>query len=189
MARIDTIPLERMTPGQRRFHDGLVAKKGRPVRGPWMVFLHAPEIGERFAGIVEYFNSDTPVPHKLKSLAILTIARAYTAQYEWYIHEKRARAAGLDEEVIEAIRNGTRPAFRDPTEALVYDLTSEVLEKGLLGDELRARAASVLGQASVLELLAQIGFYIAVAIVVVTYDVETLDGSVPLSVLHQRGSV
>jgi 4-carboxymuconolactone decarboxylase len=183
MPRIDVIPLEKMTPGARRFHDGLVTKKGRPVSGPWIAFLHAPEIGERLASVVEYFNSDTRVPHTLKGIAILTVARAYTAQYEWYIHEKRARAAGLDAAVIDAIRSGARPAFRDPSEALVYDLTSEVLKTGSVSDDLRARAVSVLGQAAVLELVAQIGFYIAVAIVVVTYDVETADGTAPLPVL------
>ena len=47
MPRIDAIPVERMDPAQRRFHDGLVTKKRRPVSGPWVVFLHAPERQEQ----------------------------------------------------------------------------------------------------------------------------------------------
>jgi len=183
MARIAPIALEQLTEAQRRLHDR-IAKAGRgAAAGPWAVMLRVPELGERLAAVVEYLMSETLVPYKLKRLAVLTIAREYRAQYEWCVHEPRARAAGLAGDVIEAIRNGARPGFRDPDEALVYDMTLEIVRARSLGTGLHARAVDALGEAPTVELIALIGFYIALAVLLVAYDVEAPNRAVPLPAL------
>jgi 4-carboxymuconolactone decarboxylase len=151
MARIAPIPLEQLTEAQRHLHDR-VARAGRgAAAGPWAVLLRIPEVGERLAAVVECLMSQTLVPHRLKRLAILIIAREYNAQYEWFVHEPRARAAGLEAEVIESIRNGSRPVFRDADEALVYDMTEQIVRERALGAELHSRAVDALGEAPVVE--------------------------------------
>ena len=179
MARIAPIPLERMTVAQRHLHDR-VASAGRGAAvGPWAVLLHVPEVGERLAGVVECLMSETLVPPKLKRLAILTIARAYAAPYEWAVHEPRARAAGLDAAVIEALRTGARPDFGDPKEALVHAMTNEIVLARELGGSLYSRAVDALGEPAVVELVALIGFYIALAVLLVAYDVEAPNDASP----------
>ena len=183
MARIAPIALDQLSEAQRRLHER-VAKAGRgAAAGPWAVLLRIPEVGERLAAVVEYLMSQTLVPHNLKRLAILTIAREYSAQYEWCVHEPKARAAGLADEVIEAIRNGGRPRFRDPDEALVYDMTAEIVRRRSLGAGLHARAVESLGEAPAVELITLIGFYIALAVLLVAYDVEAPNGAVPLAAI------
>ena len=179
MARIAPVPPDRMTPDQRRLSDLIVAQGRRADAGPFAALLHAPAVAERVAGFVDFFLSDTLVAHKLKELAILVIARAYTAQYEWFVHERRARAVGLDPAIIEALRGRARPAFKDPAEALVHDMTGEILADRCLSDAHYARAVATLGEAAVVELITLIGFYIAIAVVLVCYQVDAPDGVPP----------
>ena len=80
----------------------------------------------------------------LKEIAIITVARQYTAQYEWYVHARRAKEVGVDDAIIDAIRHRKRPRFSDPREALVYDMTLEMVEQRRLGDALYARALETL---------------------------------------------
>ena len=177
MARIEPIALADMTVEQRRLHDQISAQRtGGEVRGPFAILLHVPDIGRRVADMVNHMLSDTLVPHRLKELAILTIARQYTAQYEWGVHVRRALRLGLDEAVIDAIRHNRRPDFHHADQALVYDMTNEIVDKRRLGDDHYARAVAALGEAAVVELVALIGFYIMVAVLLVSYQVELPDG-------------
>ena len=183
MARIEPIPPQRMTAEQRRLHEMIAARRtGGKVSGPFAVLLHAPEIGKPVAALIDQLLSDSRVPHKLKEIAILAIARKYTAQYEWFVHERRARRFGVDDAVIEAIRHRRHPDFGDPIEELVYDMTNEIVDARRLGDDHYARAVAALGEAAVVELVVLIGFYISVAVLLVSYQVEVPDsGAVPLS--------
>ena len=44
-------------------------------------------------------------------LAVLFIARHWSAQYEWHVHKKAGMRAGLANDVIDAIRHHRTPAF------------------------------------------------------------------------------
>jgi 4-carboxymuconolactone decarboxylase len=177
MTRIAPVPRERMTAEQKKLADLIVSQGRRAEAGPFAALLHAPAVAERVAGFVDFFLSDTLVAHKLKELVILVIARDYTAQYEWFVHERRARAVGLDHAVIEALRVRKRPAFKDPNEALVHDMTAEILTQKRLSDAHYARAVAALGELAVVELITLIKFYIAIAVVLVSYEVEAPDGA------------
>lgn len=177
MARIAPVPPEDMTAEQRAMFDLVASQRGQgKVRGPFALLLHAPDIGTRVADMVNHFLSDTRVPHKLKELAIIAVARRYSAQYEWFIHAARAVRVGLAEETAETIRTGARPAFADADEALVYDLAVEIVETRTLSDETYAKATAALGEPATLELVSLVGFYIMVAVVLNAYRVEIPDG-------------
>jgi 4-carboxymuconolactone decarboxylase len=177
MPRLEAPPLESMTAEQRAMHD-LVAKQRSvgKVRGPFALLLNAPDIGGRVADMVNHFLSDTRVSHKLKELAIIAVARRYSARYEWFIHAPRAVRMGLAEETKETIRSNRRPDFTDPEEALVYDLAVEMAETRKLSDETYAKAKAALGEPALLELVSLVGFYVMVALLLNAYDVEVPDG-------------
>ena len=183
MARMDPIPLDQMTAEQRDLHDLIAKQRSRgQVQGPFAVMLQAPEVCERVAEMVNHFLQETRVPLTLKEIAIITIARQYTAQYEWFVHERRAKELGVDDAVIDAIRHRRRPEFNDAKEALVYDMTLEMVEQRRLGDNLYASAIETFGNAAVVELVALIGFYIMIAVFLVSFEVEVPDpNAVPLS--------
>jgi len=177
MARIAPVPPEDMTAEQRAMHDLVASQRGHgKVRGPFALLLHAPDVGTRVADMVDHFLSDTRVAHKLKELAIIAVARRYTARYEWFIHAARAVRMGLDERTAETIRSGARPDFADPAEALVFDLAVEIVETRTLSDETYEAAVAALGEPATLELVALVGFYIMIAVVLNAYRVEIPDG-------------
>ena len=64
------------------------------------------------------------------------MAREWRAQFEGWAHEHIARRAGVDGEVIAAIRAQERPAFDDPDEELAYEFASELLETRRVSDTL-----------------------------------------------------
>lgn len=173
---MEPIPLGRMTDEQRRLHDLIARQRSRgQVQGPFAVMLRAPDVCERVSEMVNHFLGETRVPLTLKEIAIITIARQYTAQYEWFVHVRRARELGVDEAVIDAIRHRRRPEFGDPAEALVYDMTLEMVEQRRLGDALYERALDAFGDDGVVELVALIGFYIMIAVFLVSFEVEVPD--------------
>jgi 4-carboxymuconolactone decarboxylase len=181
MARIAPVARDKMDEAQRRLYDKVMSQRGR-VRGPFDVLMHAPEIGDRLTDLVQHYHSDTRVPKNVKELAILTIARHYTAQYEWLVHEPGARKAGVPDAVIEAIRNRRAPEFSDPKEAVAYAMVNEIVGTRKIGDATYARAVELLGEPAVVELVTQIGFYIAIAVLLVSFQVDVPAGEkIPLA--------
>jgi len=178
MARIEPIPLERMTDEQRALHDLILSQRSRgKVQGPFAILLHAPDVGARVADLVQHFLGETRMEMKLKELAILCIARRYTARYEWFVHENRARNAGLSDAAIEALRGGAVPPFADDGEKLVYRMVEEIVERRKLSDERFAEAVAAFGEPATVEFIAFIGFYIMIAVVLTSFDVEAPDGA------------
>ena len=176
MARIDPIPMDQMTPDQRRLNDEIAGSRGGgPAKGPFALWLRTPELAEHANAFGSYLRHGTTVPQRLVELAVLVVARTYTAQYEWYVHVRRAIEVGLDEAIIDEIRHRRRPDFKDPKEALVYDMTLEIVEQRQLGDTLYASAKETFGEPALVELIALIGFYVMIAVFLNSFQVEVPD--------------
>src|SRR5882757_11462489 len=56
---------------------------------------------------------------KLRELAILQVARAAEAEYEWIQHVTIAQAVGVPDEQIDAVERGELDAFADPERAVL----------------------------------------------------------------------
>jgi 4-carboxymuconolactone decarboxylase len=183
MARIDVIPLDKMTPEQRRVNDFIAAKRhGGQARGPFGIWLRNPVLAEKAAIFGDYVRDELSIDRKLAELAILAIARHYSAQYEWFAHERHARTAGIDDAIIEAIRNGKMPDLADEKMAATYAMTKEILETNAVSDATYARALAALGEVELVELGTTIGFYSMVAMMLVAFLVDVPEGPDPLPV-------
>ncbi len=176
MARVAPLPLDQLNAEQRALYDSIAAVGRSAARGPFSVMLRSPAIGEKFADLVTFFHSETGMKMAHKELAILTIARLHTAQYEWHAHEKRALDSGVPGSVVEALRRRETPDFADPELALVHALTTEIIETRALGDETYASAVAAWGEDSVVELISQIATYVAIALFLVVFQIGIPDG-------------
>ena len=76
--------------------------------------------GDRYQALGEQIRFNASVPFKLVELAVLVVARHYTAQFEWYAHRKHATNAGLNPAIADAIAEGKRPTGMDADETAVY---------------------------------------------------------------------
>ena len=173
-----------MTADQKAFVTGVLSGPRGDISGSLGVMLVSPIFGDlaqkaiayaRFAGR-EGYSSVSP---KLTELAIIMGARAWTAHYAWYVHRRAAERAGLSTEVIDAIRDGRRPAAMDREVAAVYTFCNELLTTKQVSDATLQSARSVLGgDRGVVDLVATLGVYQLVAMTMVVDQFPLPEGVV-----------
>src|SRR5262249_32576107 len=101
-----------MTLDQRRVAQAVATGPRGGLRGPFHALLRSPELADRVRHLGDYVRFESTVPAALRELAILLVARFWSAHYEWNAHRKHAVAAGLDPSIADAIEAGTRPRER-----------------------------------------------------------------------------
>ena len=107
--RFKTLTPDTMTPEQRRVAEAIVKGPRGGMRGPFNALLRSPGLADAAQKLGEQVRFKMSMPAPLRELAILLTARHWTAQYEWYAHNKIAREAGLRR------RSATRsPKGKDP---------------------------------------------------------------------------
>ena len=110
----------------------------------------------RFAGR-EGFSS---VPPKLNELAILVVAKHWSAEYVWNAHHNAAVRLGIPAETVEAIRTGKRPAVMEKDVDAVYNFAIDFMAKREVSDATLQAARSVLGgDRGVVDLVGTMGLY------------------------------
>lgn len=177
MARLDPIPMDQMTPEQRRLNDKIAGSRGGgPAKGPFALWLRTPELADHANAFGTYLRHGTSVPQRLVELAVLIVARTYTAQYEWHAHAAHADRLGLSPELVEAIRTRKKPVIVEKEEKIVHAVTTELTVKRKLSAATYALAKEILGEQMLLDLVTIIGFYTMVAVVLVAFDVDIPDG-------------
>ncbi|MBR3369472.1 MAG: carboxymuconolactone decarboxylase family protein [Rhodobacteraceae bacterium] len=128
------------------------------VRGPLATWLYRPELAARAQDLGRYCRYDTLLPPpRLSELAILTMARHWSAEYEWAAHKKEALKAGLSASVTEAIRTGTQPEYTDEHIKVVHAVARSILETSDVSDSLYAAAVAALGTEKLIDLVGLLG--------------------------------
>jgi 4-carboxymuconolactone decarboxylase len=174
-----------MTADQQAFVKSVLSGPRGDISGSLGVMMPSPIFADlaqktiayaRFAGREGYSS----VPPKLSELAILMGARAWTAQYAWYVHRPAAEKVGLPADVINAIRDGRRPAKMDRDVAVVYDFCNELLTTKQVSDATLQAARTVLGgDRGVVDLVGTLGMYQLVAMMMVVDQFPLPEGVAP----------
>ncbi len=189
MKRFEELPPAQMSAEQLRVVAGAVAGARGRVPVPMQAWLHSPELADRAQRLGEFARYQTTLAGRLSELAILVVARTWTAQYEWFAHRRDALKAGLGEDVIAAIAVGREPEFAADDEALVYAFSRSVMLRYGVDDGLYARATEVLGAQGVVELVGILGYYTLVAMTLNVFemgDVKELEPLVQVGVPPPR---
>lgn len=161
--RFKPLALDQMTQEQRRVAENVLAGPRKSLSGPFSAFIYSPETGDlaqKLGAQVRYHNT---LPEKLKELAILVVARFWTAQYEWYAHHRMALEAGLAPAICDAIASGKRPSGMDAAETAVYDFASELLATKEVSDATFAAVKDRHGEKGVVDLICTLGYYCIVS--------------------------
>ncbi len=180
MSRLPLLALEEMTAAQRAVWDAIAAGPRGPSRyGPFNAWLQSPEFADRAQDLGALLRFGTSIEGRLKELAILCVARHWTAQFEWYAHKKIALDAGLSASVIDAIEARRRPDFVNADEPAIYDFTQELLADRDVSDARYAAAEALLGRAGVVELVGVLGYYTLVSMTLNVFRAPLPDGEAP----------
>ena len=154
-----------MTEAQRKAYEGIISGPRGGARGPFNALLRSPDLADRVQRVGEYVRFKSSLPARLNELAIIIVARYWTAQYEWYAHRRLALEAGLDPKIADAIAERKRPAAMKEDEAAVYDFCTELHEKKSVSDPTYATAVRLFGEQGVVDLIGASGYYTLVSMV------------------------
>ncbi len=179
MSRIADLARDKLTPYQTQVHDEIAGARSGTVRGPFAIWLRLPELADKanqFGNVMRRGQLE----RRLFELMVLVVARHWSAQYEWFAHEKNALAAGIAPEIVEAIRARRLPAFEREDEQLIYELVTEIHETRTVSQATYDRALSALGDGPLIELVTAAGFYTTVAMVINVFDAPVPGDARPL---------
>lgn len=181
MSRFPALYPETMTPAQREVHDAIASGPRGGVRGPFLALLHNPALARHVQALGEYLRFKTRIPAPLLEIAILVTARHWSAQYEWYAHARLAEQAGVARATIDAVARGELPFNLSADEALVHSFAKQVLERGEPDDALFALARDRFGLDGTLDLIALVGYYTTIGLVLNAAQIPIPEGASPLT--------
>jgi len=156
---------DKLNAEQKKYAESILSGPRADISGPLGVMMVTPALGDlvqkavaysRFAGR-EGFSS---VPPKLNELAILVVAKHWSAEYVWNAHHNAAVRLGIPAETVEAIRTGKRPAVMEKDVDAVYNFAIDFMAKREVSDATLQAARSVLGgDRGVVDLVGTMGLY------------------------------
>ena len=156
---------DQLTAQQKKYAESILSGPRADISGPLGVMMVSPELGDltqkavayaRFAGR-EGFSS---VPPKLNELAILVVAKHWSAEYVWNAHHNAAVRLGIPAETVEAIRTGKRPTGMEKDVESIYNFASEFMSKREVSDAtLQAARKTLGGDRGLVDLVGTMGLY------------------------------
>lgn len=166
---------------QRAIHQAILNGPRGKLVGPLRAVLRVPALAGPWQEIGAHLRYNTALSQRQSELVIITVARHWNSELEWQIHASEAERAGVAGAVIAAIRDGRAPPLDDPVEADLYRFAFDILRTGDVGDELHASLTAALGEPAMVELVALIGYYTMVALMLNAQGILPPDGSRPLA--------
>ncbi|MBI07184.1 MAG: carboxymuconolactone decarboxylase [Rhodospirillaceae bacterium] len=179
MSRIPLPKEEELDDTQRKVYNDIKAGKRGAVLDLFMMLMHNAELADRAQRLGVLLRYDTSLETRLSELVVLTTAKHWNSSYEWHFHEEEARTGGLADEIIDAIRVGNVPNFRNSDEAALYAYTREILDNRHASDETYQTALNLIGNAGMVELTCLIGYYSMIAMTLNEHGVPLPEGAVP----------
>ena len=184
--RLRALHPSELEPAQQAVYDAIVASRGPAVvapdgtlLGPFNAMLYHPAVGAPLQAVGGAIRYSGLLPPAARELAILTVAAAHGAEYEWAHHAPLAVGLGVPAEAVEAIRLGRRPELGDVVEQAVVDLTRLLLADEELDDDAYMRAAALVGEAELVELTTLLGYYGTLATQLRLFRVPLPPGHLP----------
>ena len=177
--RLPQITRDELNPQQRALADEILKVSSVGLGGPYNALLRSPELGKRMFALLDYLRFNTSVPRRLNEFAILIQARLWTSQVEWLAHYPLAVKEGLSEATAADLKAGRRPASMKPDEAAVYDLCMEISKTHAVSDATYRRAAQVLNEQQLVDLVTLSGTYATLAMLMNAVEQGVPPGTTP----------
>jgi 4-carboxymuconolactone decarboxylase len=134
------------------------------LRGPFEALLHSPGFADPAQQLGLYVRFGSSIPAMLNELAILIVARRWTAQFEFAAHRKLAIEAGLDPSHADAVAAGRRPAL-DADGSAVYEFATQLLVEGDVADDAFDAVVTRWGKQGAIDLIGVVGYYTLVSFI------------------------
>ncbi len=171
MSRLPDPGSAALTPAQRAILD----RRGGRAAGPSAVLMWVPEIAVPADALITMLRNGK-LDRRLYRVMCMTIARRWSADYVFNLHQAGALEAGVPPAVVEAIRVRALPPFTRDDERLVYELVTELLDTHQLSAAAYAAAIATMGLENTIELVTGIGIYSTICMLLRAFDVTVPEG-------------
>ena len=178
MARLPNLEKEQLRPEDHQFYESIADSRGS-VRGPYGVLLHSPDLAARVAHTGTYVRFNFDMTEALKETIIITTAREIRSQYEFSAHARLARQAGVSDETIKAIANGSAPAGLSGDEELLVKYVKELVQNHKISDQTFNAVKDKFGTQRTVEITGLVGHYLLVGQILLAFEVDLPDGIEP----------
>jgi 4-carboxymuconolactone decarboxylase len=176
MSRLPAVSRDSLAPEGQEVWDRVATSRGG-VTGPHSVLIRVPVLSEHIRALGDYFRAGGVLPQADAELAVLATVREAGARYAWNRHELRGRELGTRPEAIEIVRaHGALDGLTD-RERLIVEIAHAVLRTRGLPDDLFARGLAELGEQQLVELVALVGYYNLIGVVLCSFEVPAPDES------------
>ncbi|MEU8309920.1 carboxymuconolactone decarboxylase family protein [Actinomadura sp. NPDC048955] len=146
------------------------------LQGPFNAMLYSPPVGLALQDLGAALRFRTGFTKREREIATLVVAAHLRSDFEWYAHERIGRRQGLADEETEALREGRAPMLADVRERVVYEAARQLVAEGDLADAVYTEAVATLGRTALVELVALVGYYQALALQLRVFRVGVPDG-------------
>jgi 4-carboxymuconolactone decarboxylase len=174
--RMPAIPLDKMTDLQKKHAEEIIKGPRGALYGPFIPLIRSPELMDTAQRMGEYLRFKSAIGHKLSELVMLLVARQWTQQVIWSIHQPIAIKAGIKPEMVQDIAEARRPAGMAEDEEIVYEFCSELHANKSISDATYARALARFGEQGVMDMLGLNGYYTFLAMVMNSTRTAVPDG-------------
>jgi 4-carboxymuconolactone decarboxylase len=179
--RVPEVRYEELDAGQKRVYDIIAGTRKSGLGGPFSVLVRIPHVAGPANDLHNAYRLNGKLDRRIFELLILIVARAHTTEFAWTVHEALALKAGLDENVIAAVRERRTADFKQADERLTYDLVTQLLQTRTLSSAAYQRGVEALGVDLMLELVSAVGFYSMICLVLNSFAVPASGGGTPLA--------
>ena len=142
------------------------------------VMARHPELARAFWAFNSYQQQRNSLPVRWRELAILRVAHRRRSAYEWGQHVKIALDAGITQDEIDRLARGN-DGF-EGVDLLMLQATDELLTRGSIGDELRARLHAEMSTHQAMDLVFVVGTYAMLAMAFETWGLQPEPDTAPL---------
>ena len=172
---------EKLSADDRAIYDKVKAHRaavGAPFSGPYLALMNHPMLAEKIEALGYFLKFEGALPREVYQFVVLMVARACGASFEWTDHVEHARAAGVPDDVIEAVRTlGDKPLPQP------YATAAPVIRATLawqdVPDAAQSAAVATFGMKGFVELVVVAGFYQMFSAINQGFDVTPPAGSKP----------
>lgn len=163
--------------GPRAAHgatQSVVGSSGR-LLGPFnAMVLASPGVGDALQRLGAEIRYGGALSDRIRELAILTVAAERRSEFEWFAHAKPAAAAGLTDDMLEAVARQDA-GFFDSDDALVHGAVQELVRERDLSQRTFEELEDLLGTGAVVDLVTLVGYYDLLALMLRTFRVPLPD--------------
>jgi 4-carboxymuconolactone decarboxylase len=164
-------PVGQMSPEMKTAYDFTMKLRGL-VPGPHKIWLANPKLSQTIVPTGVYFQCESTLTKAEIEIATNIVNGRWLAAYGNYEHEWIAEdLGGLAPQQVQRLIACLPTNFDDPRQQVVYELASTLAQPRVVPTGLFHRAQQLLGDAGIVDITVLMGWFTAVSLTLMAYDV------------------